>query len=147
MKDIILVISLLVAVGLSVFVVRFAQKADKAGKTLEEERYSRMVAEETLQKNAAKLTTLQMQVKEDQDKMGKIVDILDQEKGVNSNLKKQYDQLTEAKANLESKLETVLQQKAQAVAALQAQAQVQPPAPAASVPTAAQAAQPAAAGH
>ena len=31
MKDIVLVISLLLAVGLSVFVVRFAEKADKAG--------------------------------------------------------------------------------------------------------------------
>ena len=143
MKDIILVISLLLAIGLSVFVVRFAQKADKAGKSLEEERYSRMVAEETLQKNDAKLTTLQVEVKEDQDKMGKIVDILEQEKGVNSNLKKQYDELTQAKADLEAKLETVLQQKAQAVAALQAQVQPAVPAAAAAQP----AAQPAAAGH
>jgi len=59
MKDIFLVISLLLAVGLSVIVVRFAEKADRAGKNLEEERYSRMVAEETLQKNDAKLMTLQ----------------------------------------------------------------------------------------
>jgi predicted nuclease with TOPRIM domain len=119
MKDIILVISLLVAVGLSVVVVRFAEKADKAGKSLEEERYSRMVAEETLQKNDAKLTNFQEQVKEDQDKMGKIEDILNQEKGVNSDLKKQYDELTEAKTDLEAKLQTVLQEKAAAV--LQAQ--------------------------
>jgi len=104
MKDIILVISLLLAVGLSVVVVRFAEKADKAGKSLEEERYSRMVAEETLQKNDAKLTTFQEEVKEDQDKMSKIADILEQEKGVNADLKKQYDQLTQAKTDLESKL-------------------------------------------
>src|SRR5665213_2343067 len=106
MKDIILVISLLVAVGLSVVVIRFAEKADKAGKNLEEERYSRMVAEETLQKNDAKLTTFQEQLKEDQNKMAKIEDILNQEKDVNSDLKKQYDQLTEAKADLEAKLHT-----------------------------------------
>ncbi len=42
----------------SVVVIRFAEKADRAGKNLEEERYSRMVAEETLQKNNAKLMTL-----------------------------------------------------------------------------------------
>jgi len=123
MKDVILVISLLVAVGLSVVVVRFAQKADKAGKSLEEERYSRMVAEETLQKNDAKLTTYQEELKEDQDKIAKIVDVLDQEKGVNSDLKKQYDELTAAKADLETKLDMVLHEKAVAVAALQAQAQ------------------------
>ena len=149
MKDIILVISLLLAVGLSVFVVRFAQKADKAGKSLEEERYSRMVAEETLQKNDAKLTTFQQELKEDQDKMTKIVDILDQEKGVNSNLKKQYDELAQAKADLEAKLQMVLQQKAVAVAALQAQAAQAPAAPATTpvTQTAQPAAQSAATGH
>jgi chromosome segregation ATPase len=121
MKDIILVISLLCAVGLTVVVIRFAEKADKAGKSLDEERYSRMVAEETLQKNDAKLTTLQVELKEDQSKMTKIEDILDQEKNVNADLKKQYDDLTQAKANLESKLQTVLEEKAAAV--MQAQAQ------------------------
>ena len=115
-KDIVLIVSLLMAISLAVMVVRFAQKADKAGKNLEEERYSRMVAEETLQKNDAKLTTLQELLKEDQDKMAKIEDILDQEKNVNSDLKKQYDELAETKANLENKL-----------AALQAKAQIPQP--------------------
>jgi hypothetical protein len=116
MKDIILVISLLLAVGLSVIVVRFAEKADRAGKNLEEERYSRMVAEETLQKNDAKLMTLQESVKEDQDKMAKIVNILEQEKSVNADLKKQYDELAAAKTNLENKLQTVLQEEKAAAA-------------------------------
>ena len=129
MKDIILVISLLLAVGLSVVVVRFAEKADKAGKSLEEERYSRMVAEETLQKNDAKLATFQEQLKEDQNKMAKIEDILDQEKGVNADLKKQYDELTQAKLDLESKLQAALQEKAKAQAALLAQP-AEPSAPA-----------------
>ena len=84
MKDVVLIISLLLMVGLAVGVVRFAQKADKAGKSLEEERYSRMVAEETLQKNDAKLATLQEAVQENKNKMAKIEDILDQEKTVNS---------------------------------------------------------------
>ena len=126
MKDIFLVISLLMVFGLLVVVVHFAQKADKAGKNLEEERYSRMVAEETLQKNDAKLTTYQAELKENKDKMAKIEDILDQEKGVNSDLKKQFDDLAETKAGLESKLKTALQEKSVAVAALsQNQAQTQ----------------------
>ena len=127
MKDTILVISLLLMVGLSVMVVRFAQKADKTGKSLQEERYSRMVAEETLQKNDAKLAALQEAVQENQNKMAKIEDILDQEKTINSDLKKQYDELTQAKAGLEDKLQTALKEKAAAVAALQAKA---PPVPA-----------------
>ena len=128
MKDIFLVISILLAIGLSVMVVRFAQKADKAGKSLEEERYSRMVAEETLQKNDAKLTTLQESLQEDQDKMSKIEDILDQEKNVNTGLKKQYEELTQAKANLEAKLRKVLQEKAAALAALQPHTEASVPA-------------------
>jgi len=44
-------------------------------------------------------------------------------KNVNTDLKKQYDQLTEAKANLENKLKKVLQEKAAAVAALQTHVQ------------------------
>ena len=148
MKDIILVISLLLALGLSVMVVRLAQKADKADKSVEEERYSRMVAEETLQKNDAKLTNLQVSLKEDQEKMSRVVDIIDQEKTVNAGLKKQYDQLTEAKANLENKLQTVLQQqKAAAVAALQAQAQLSVPVVVKQPVTAQPVAQPAGAGH
>ena len=135
MKDIVLVISLLLAVGLSLMVVRFAQKADKSGKNLEEERYSRMVAEETLQKNDAKLTTLQELLKEDQNKMTKIEDILDQEKNVNLDLKKQYDELTASKTNLENKLQTMLQEKAATVS--QAKAQSAP----------AKGAQPVTAGH
>jgi DNA repair exonuclease SbcCD ATPase subunit len=144
MKDIFLVISLLLALGLSVVVVRFAQKADKAGKTLEEERYSRMVAEETLQKNEAKIASFQQALNEDQEKMKKIEDILSQEKIVNVNLKKQYEQLEQAKVDLENKLQTVLQQKAAQAAALQAQTAAPtavPPAPQAA------AVQPAGAAH
>jgi len=137
MKDIVLVISLLLAVGLSVVVVRFAQKADKATRSLEEARYSRMVAEETLQKNDAKLATFEMQLKEDQDKMGQIAEILTQEKSINLSLKKQYDELTEAKSNLEAKLTAVLAQKQAAVEALKTQATVAVPASAASAPASA----------
>ena len=126
MKDIILVISLLIAVGLMVVVVRFAQKADKAGKNLEEERYSRMVAEETLQKNGSKLSALQEAIKEDHSKMNKIEDILDQEKSVNADLKKQFDALTQSKADLEAKLQLALQDKAKAEASLQAQSALAP---------------------
>ncbi len=119
MKDILFVLSLLIVVGLSVVVVRLSQKADKASKSLDEEKYSRMVAEETLQKNDAKLVTLQEELKGDRNKMAKIATILEQEKGVNSNLKKQYDQLTKAKADLEAKLETVLRERAAAASVLQ----------------------------
>ena len=152
MKDIILVITLLMVVSLSVGVVHFAEKANKVTKNLEEERYSRMVAEETLQKNDAKLTTYQEELKEDQGKIAKIADVLEQEKGVNSDLKKQYDELMENKADLEAKLKSVLKEKASAESALKSQTQAeekaQPSAPAAiAQPAVPPASQTAAAGH
>ncbi len=120
MKDIILVVVILLSIGLSVMVVRFNEKATKAGKNLEEERYSRMVAEESLQKNSAKLMTLESQLKSASDRMAKIQDIVDQEKGVNQDLKKQYEKLSDLKAELESKLQATLAEQAAAAATVQA---------------------------
>ena len=112
-KDIILVILVLLVAGLSAILVRSAEKERKALKSLDEERYSRFVAEETLQKNAAKIATLEAQIKAASDKMAKIQDILDQEKGVNADLKKQYADLTAAKEEMEAKLKAAVQQAAQ----------------------------------
>ena len=111
MKDIILVVTLLLTITLSVVVVRFNEKASKAGKRLDEERFSRMVAEEALQKKAAELATLKADLKSNQDKMAKVQDILDQEKGVNTDLKAQYDKLAQSKAELEAKMQKALQEK------------------------------------
>ncbi len=110
MKDILLVISVLIAIGLTVVVIGFNEKATKASKNLEEERYGRMVAEEGLQKSAAKLATLESQVKSADAKMAKIQDILDQQKGVNSDLKQQYEKLAQNKVELEAKLKTTAEE-------------------------------------
>ncbi len=116
MKDILLVVSILVSIALTVVVVRFNEKATKAGKNLEEERYSRMVAEESLQKSAAKLATLEAKLKSADSKMTKIQDILEQEKDVNADLKQQYEKLAETKADLELKVKAALEAQAQAQA-------------------------------
>src|SRR3989338_895893 len=90
-KDVVVVILGLLVVGLSIFLARSLEKEHRALKGLEEERYSRMVAEESLQKNAAKLSA---------------------EKGVNADLKKQYAQLAEAKEALEAKVKAAVQEQA-----------------------------------
>jgi len=64
-----------------------------------------------LQKNSAKLTTLFSQLRDEKEKMSKIEDILDQEKSVNTDLKKQYDELAQAKSDLEAKLQAALEEK------------------------------------
>ena len=110
MKDVILVVAALVVVALSVLSVRMNEKATKFSKGLEEERYSRLVAEESVQKSAAKIVALSSELKSAQGKMAKVQAILDQEQNVNADLKAQFDRLAQAKSQLEEKLNTALKE-------------------------------------
>ncbi len=109
MKNIFIVILVLIIVALLVLVVSFYQKANKYTKSLEEERYSRMVAEESLQRSSGKLATLETQLKSANEKIEKIQTLIKQEKNVNSDLQKQYEALNKIKAELEDKLKTTTQ--------------------------------------
>ena len=111
-KDIFLVVLVLACVGLTGVLINILEKTNRVNKSLEEERYSRMVAEESLQKNAAKLSTLETQLKVANEKMAKVQDLIDQQKTVNMDLKKQFEDLNNAKIELESKLKTALEEKA-----------------------------------
>ena len=110
-KDIVLVILVLICIGLVFVVVNVLEKENKVNKNLDEERYSRMVAEESLQKNAAKLSTLEAQLKSANEKMAKVQDQIDQQKTNNADLQKQYEDLNSIKTELESKLKTALEEK------------------------------------
>ncbi|MBI3601897.1 MAG: hypothetical protein HY209_03285 [Candidatus Omnitrophica bacterium] len=107
-KDVLLVILVLISVGLLVTMVAILEKENKANKTLEEERYSRMVMEERLQIKEAKLVALETQLKAANEKMTKVQRIIDQQKNINTDLQKQYTDLNKAKTELESKLKTTL---------------------------------------
>lgn len=111
MKNIFIVILIVIVIALSVMLVGFSQKANKSIKSLEEERYSRMVAEESLQRNAGKLATLEAQLKSANDKMEKVQYLINQEKTINLDLKKQYDELAKVKSDLESKLKVISEEK------------------------------------
>jgi hypothetical protein len=128
-KDILLIVCILVAVGSIAAAVFTFERQGKLTKSLEEEKYGRLVAEESSQKSAAKLATLQNQVKTAEEKMTKMKDVLDQEKGVNEDLKAQYQRLAETKAELEAKLSSTLEaEKTEAAPAAEEEVQ---PAPAA----------------
>ncbi len=113
-KDILLVVLVLVSVGLVVALVGIFEKNSKVSKSLEEERYNRMVVEESLQKSAAKVATLEAQLKVANDKMVKVQEFIDQEKTVNADLQKQYEELSKTRANLEAKLKNTVEEKASA---------------------------------
>lgn len=124
-KDILIPICILIALGAVAFAVYSLEKQNKLSKGLAEERYLRMVAEESSQKSAAKLAAFENQIKSTGDKMAKMKDILDQEKGVNSDLKTQYERLAKTKEELEAKLNATLEEKAAVEKAAQS---VTPPA-------------------
>jgi len=113
-RDVLLAVCALITAGAVAVAVYALERQHKLTKGLEEERYSRMVAEESSQKSAAKLATLENQTKTVDDRMAKLKEVLDQEKTVNQDLKEQYDQLAKAKAELEGKLQAILAQKAAA---------------------------------
>ncbi len=110
-KDVVMIVCILLAVGASVLAVFSFEKQNKMTKSLEEERYMRMVSEESSQKSAAKMATLQVQLKSAEEKAAKIKDILDHEKGVNEDLKNQYEDLERTKAKLEARLLSAVQEK------------------------------------
>ncbi|MBI4308876.1 MAG: hypothetical protein HY591_00945 [Candidatus Omnitrophica bacterium] len=135
-KHLVLVICGLITAGAVILAFYAFEKGHKLSKSLEEERYSRMVAEESSQKSAAKLAALDNQLKSTQDKMAKLKDILDQEKEVNQDLKIQYEQLVQAKEVLESRLKTAMEEKS-----VEAEQQAAVPPPAAEIPVVAAGAQ------
>ena len=115
-KDIFLVVLILALIGLSVAVFLLSEKSNQINKSLEEERYSRMVAEETVQKNAAKLTALEAQIKSTSERMAKVQATIDQEKGRNAELAKKYADLANAKEAMEAKFQAAVQQAQQQAA-------------------------------
>jgi len=119
-KDILLVVLILALLGLLAIVFYVSEKANKVNKSLEEERYSRMVAEESLQKNAAKLSTLEAQLRLANLKMSHVQELIDSQKSANGDLQKQYEDLVRAKAELEAKVKMLQEEKSAAV-------EVQPP--------------------
>jgi septal ring factor EnvC (AmiA/AmiB activator) len=110
-KDIFLVILALICLSLAIVLFTILQKDDKINKSIEEERFSRMVAEESLQKSAAKISTLEVQLKSATEKMGKVQDLIDQQKTANADLQKQYEDLNRMKADLEAKLKIASEEK------------------------------------
>jgi septal ring factor EnvC (AmiA/AmiB activator) len=104
MKDVFLVVLGIICAGLIAVLIWISQKDEKISKHLDEERFGRMVAEESLQKSAAKLSTLEVQLKSANDKLGKVENLIEQQKSANADLQKQYEELSRIKAELEAKI-------------------------------------------
>ena len=89
-------------------------------KVLESERYSRLVAEEKVVNSVSKIKQLQGDLADNEQKLGKIQDLLKEQKSVNKDLDIQFQRLSTAKSQLEDQIQTLIIQQAESAAAASA---------------------------
>ncbi len=106
------VIAVIVAIlgALIVTLVYYKREITKITKTLESERYSRLVAEEKVVNSASKIKQLEGDLKSNEDKIAKVQSLLKDQKNFNKDLETQYERLARTKIALEEQLKTVISQ-------------------------------------
>lgn len=95
------IVLLVLSCGLA---VRYSRDANYAYEELNAERYTRMLAEEDLQKANTRLSTLEAELKRAQDKAGQMEEILEKTKAVNEDLKARLDKAAEIKESLDKRI-------------------------------------------
>src|SRR4051812_3372275 len=100
-----LMIAGLIVVGVLVgLLLRFHQEAQTVSKSLETERYSRLVAEEKVVNTLSKIKQLENDLKASEEKIAKVQTVLKDQKSINVDLERQFDRLSKAKSDLEEQL-------------------------------------------
>ena len=105
MKNKILTVAVVLTIGACLMAISATRSSAKVQEILDQERYSRMTAEEKLEKASAKLTSLQSQLNDANNKIQGIQAVLDQGRSSNADLKAQLESVTKLKASLERKIE------------------------------------------
>ena len=111
---------IVVAGALIGVVVHYKHQVTQISKTLESERYSRLVAEEKVVNSFTKIKQLQDDLAENEDNIAKIQDVLKEQKNVNNDLESQYQKLSKSKSQLEDQIQTLISQQAMAAQAASA---------------------------
>lgn len=119
-KLFIVLIFLAVAGALIVVAMYYKHEVTQISKTLETERYSRLVAEEKVVNSFSKIKQLQDDLAENEKRINKIQDVLKEQKNVNQDLEGQYKKLSKSKEQLEEQIQVLISQQAVAAAAEQA---------------------------
>ncbi len=106
-----LIVAMVVVVGiLTGLIVHFKQEAGKIAKSLETERYSRLVAEEKVVNTVSKIKQLENELMSSEEKIAKVQSVLKDQKSLNTDLEHQFDRLSKAKADLENQLRVAIAQ-------------------------------------
>ena len=108
MKNRILILVAVLAVGGLVMGVIADRTVDQTRKELERERYNRMVAEEKLEKVNAKIRSLEGETINAQNQTQSIQTVLEEEKNANDKLRKELEKMTKLKEVLEEQLKNAL---------------------------------------
>ena len=121
MKNFWLILVILLIAGLLVGVVFYYKyEITSISKTLESERYSRLVAEEKVVNSVSKIKQLQDDLTDNQEKIAKIQGLLKEEKNVNKDLDSQFQRLSKAKSQLEKQIDSLVSQQVAVVEAASA---------------------------
>ena len=121
MKNFWLILVILLIVGFLVGVVYYYKyEITSISKTLESERYSRLVAEEKVVNSVSKIKQLQDDLTDNQEKIAKIQGLLKEEKNVNKDLDSQFQRLSKAKSQLEKQIDSLVSQQVAVVEAASA---------------------------
>jgi septal ring factor EnvC (AmiA/AmiB activator) len=106
-----LIAGVVVVVGcMSVLLVHYKQEAQKITRTLEAERYNRLVAEEKVVNTVSKIKHLETELKSSEEKIAKVQAVLKDQKSLNTDMERQFERLSKAKAELENQLRIAIAQ-------------------------------------
>ena len=84
--------------------IRFSSVVDNAQKDLNQERYSRMVAEESLEKANNRINSLEADLVRTQNTMKGIEGLIKETKGINEDLKNQLEKSSRINEELDKKI-------------------------------------------
>ena len=104
MKTTILIAAILVAVLGITMTVRFAKDAQSHEQNLNQERYNRMVAEESLASANTKINALETELERLQNKIKNSEKLLSETNAMNDDLKARLDKAMQIKGDMEKKI-------------------------------------------
>lgn len=107
MKNLLIFFAIVIGISGTTLAYSYYQRADKAKGNLDEERYLRMTAEESLSHAEAKATSLESELARVQKKMQTFEKSIEQLKSTNDSLRTQLDRALESNKVLEDKLKQV----------------------------------------
>ncbi len=108
MRSVIYAVIIVVMIGSCLVAITANNNADELRQSLNQERYTRMVTEEKLQKANSRIKSIEDQLAETQNKIKSVQTILQEGQSTNTDLKTQLENVTQTKNSLEKRIEDLV---------------------------------------